>query len=102
MISFKISGVFAALQSLTASGFVAALVQLMLFIAILLFFFSLLIGGIQFIISGGEKERTGAAKNRIISALIGLVIVFSAWALAGLIGQFFGVNILQLQIPRIQ
>jgi hypothetical protein len=41
-------------------------------------------GGFRYIISGGESGRVGAAKNSLIYAIIGLVIV----ALAQLIIHF--------------
>jgi hypothetical protein len=74
---------------------------LALVIAAIVFFFILVIGGIRWIISGGDKAHTEAARAQITSALIGLVIVFAAWAIAQLIGTFFNVDIFNLSIPVI-
>ncbi len=76
-------------------------VTLLLIVAGLIFFFMLVIGGIKWIVSGGDKAKTEGARNQITAALIGLVIVFSAWAIATLLGTVFGFNILEFTIPSI-
>lgn len=96
------AGGFNKLGTLEFPNLITALVQLIMVIAALLFFFMLIAGGIQWIVSGGDKAGTEGAKNRITAALIGLVVVFSAWAIANLIGTFFAVDILNLQIPVIK
>lgn len=63
---------------------------ILLAFATLIAFVLLLIGGIQWITSGGDKEAMAVARGRITAALIGLIIVFSAWAIAGLLRNFFG------------
>ncbi len=87
--------------NLTIGGIIAGLLKLALVIAAIVFFFILVIGGIRWIISGGDKGQTEQARAQITAALVGLVIVFAAWAIAGLIGTFFGVNIFNLQIPTV-
>lgn len=37
-------------------------------------------GGIQFMLSGGQEERTARAGATIKSAIIGLIIILSSWA----------------------
>lgn len=61
----------------------------------------LVFGGIQWITSGGDKASLEAARNKITHALVGLVIVASAWAVITLVAQFFGLNFAKLQIPTI-
>jgi hypothetical protein len=58
----------------------------------------LVLGGIRYITSGGDKGSTESARSQITAALIGLVIVFSAWAIINLVKLFFDVDILNLQI----
>lgn len=86
---------------LTIGDFVSGFLKLSLVLAAILFFFMLIIGGLQWILSGGEKTRTDAAKNRIVASFVGLIIVFSAWAIAGLIGVFFGIDIFNLKVPTV-
>ncbi len=92
-------GQFDRLGTLTIPGIISALIRLTLVVAALVFFFILVIGGIRWILSGGDKAQTEAARNQITAALVGLVIVFAAWAIIQLVQVFFGINILQLDIP---
>ncbi len=95
---------FQSLAGITFSEIVSGLIAGALVIAAIIFFFMLVIGGIKWILSGGDKGQTESARNQITAALVGLVIVFSAWAIAQLIQTFFGVRILggELEIPTIQ
>lgn len=63
-------------------------------IAFLLVFTMLVWGGIQWITSGGDKDNTQKARDRITHALVGLAVVAGAWALMKLVEFFFGINIL--------
>ncbi len=40
-----------------------------------------LLGGFKYMISGGNEEKTTEAKNLIVSGIIGLAIILSAWAI---------------------
>lgn len=92
-------GLVGDVQNLVLGDIVGGGLKLILVIAALVFFIILVIGGIRWILSGGDKAQTENARNQITAALVGLVIVFSAWAIASLIGTFFGINIFQLSIP---
>jgi len=94
-------GQFAPLGNLTPASLVSGAIKFILFIAALLFFFMLVIGGIQWIISGGDKAKSEEARKKITSALVGLAIVFAAWAIAQLINTLFNVDIFRLEIPRM-
>lgn len=100
-INIQPEGDFAILGGLTIGGIVAGLIRLILVIAALVFFFILVIGGIRWIASGGDKTQTEAARNQITAALVGLVIVFAAWAIVQLINTFFGINIFELTLPTV-
>lgn len=95
-------GQFNTLNSITVANIISAVIILVLVIAALVFFFMLVWGGIKYITSGGDKAQTEAARSQITAALIGLVIVFAAWAIINLVNLFFGVNILNLNIPNAQ
>lgn len=100
-IDLKPKGQFAPLGNLEPANIISALIRLLLVVAAIVFFFMLVLGGIQWILSGGDKQKTEAARNQITAALVGLVVVFSAWAIAQLINALFGVNILDLNIRGI-
>ncbi len=73
---------------------VSALVGTMLILAALLAFFYLIMGGIQWITSGGDKTGMEAARNKITHAIVGLIIVGAAWAIMVLVQNFLGVTII--------
>jgi hypothetical protein len=90
------------LGNVRVAGVVSALIQLVLIIAALVAFFYLLIGGVKWIMSGGDKEQTAKAQGTITAALIGLLIVFTAWAIIKLIETFFGLSIItKFSIPSV-
>lgn len=101
-INLQPGGQFGGIQNLQFGTLIGALLRLILVVASLVFFFILVMGGINWIMSGGDKAKTEGARNQITAALVGLVIVFAAWAIAQLIGTFFGgINIFNLEIPTI-
>ena len=101
-INLNPTGEFSALGDLTIGGIVAGFIRLILVIAALVFFFILVIGGIRWIASGGDKAQTETARNQITAALVGLVIVFADWAIVQLINTFFGIDIFSLTLPSAQ
>lgn len=89
------------LETVTIGNIVSWLVNIVLVIAGLIFFLMLIVGGLRWILSGGDKANTEAARNQITAALVGLIIVFSAWAIALLLKEVFGIDILNFTIPSI-
>lgn len=81
---------------------ISAGVGTLLIIAALLAFFYLILGGIQWITSGGDKAGMEAARNKITHAIVGLIIVGAAWAIMLLIQNFLGVSIIggTLNFPK--
>lgn len=92
---------FANLGDITVQGLIAAFIVIVLIAAALIFFFMLIIGGIRYITSGGDKGKAESARGMITAALIGLVIVFAAWAIVQLVQAFFGIDIFSLNIPNV-
>lgn len=101
-INVSPGGQFGDLANLTISGVVSGLIRLVLVIVALVFFAMLIWGGVRWITSKGDKGEVENARNQITHALIGLAIVFVAWAIIKLIETLFGISILQLEIPTLQ
>lgn len=59
-------------------------------VAALLVFMYLIWGGIEWITSGGDKGKTENARNKITSAVIGLVVVAASYAILSLALNFLG------------
>ncbi|MBI3385424.1 hypothetical protein HY030_04490, partial [Candidatus Gottesmanbacteria bacterium] len=53
----------------------------------------LLWGAFEWITSGGDKTNLENARNKIVHAIIGLVIVAAIWVLFGLVQNFLGIKI---------
>ena len=70
-------------------------------IGVLIFFFMFIWGAITWISSGGDKQALEGARGKITSAIIGLVILFTALAIIKFIESFFGVKILILDIQPL-
>jgi hypothetical protein len=55
-------------------------------------FIMLLIGGFKFITSGGDPKAAGAAKQTLTFAIVGMILIASAYLIIKIIGQFTGVT----------
>lgn len=90
-----------SISNIKPSGIVSVVIQALLGVAGIIAFIFLLWGGLQWILSGGDKEGTEKARKRITAALIGLAIVFSAYALLFIVRAVFGVNFFEFTLPQI-
>lgn len=81
---------------------IGGVLQMLLLVAAVFFFVYLVIGGIKWIMSGGDKAKVEAARNQITHALIGLVVVFGAWIIASLVKTILGIDIFNPPIPNFQ
>jgi len=81
--------------------FLPKAITLILIVGVVIFLFMLIMGAIQWISSGGDKGGLEAARSKITNALIGIIILFSVFAVAKLIETFFGISILTLDIGSL-
>ncbi len=91
----KNGGFFADFGSLSS-----LVLRIVLVIAAILVFGYLIMGGLEWITSGGEKSKTESARNKITAAVVGLIILVSSWALMSLIVHFLGYNDLNQLIQQ--
>ena len=61
-------------------------------VAILLVFAFLIIGGIEWITSGGDKTKTESARNKITSAVVGLIILAASYAILTVLLGVLGID----------
>lgn len=81
---------------------ISALLGLLLIVAGLISFGFLVMGSLQWITSGGDKAQLEAARNKIVHAIIGLILVASTWAFVVLIlNTFLGLSFPRIEIPFI-
>lgn len=83
---------------------IQAVIKFILIVAFVAAFIMLLIGGIRWILAGGDEKAVSSARSTITAALIGLVIVLLSFAIIKLVEAFFGVTIISgtITIPSIQ
>lgn len=67
-----------------------SVLTIVMVIAALLVFFYLILGGIEWITSGGEKGKTEAARNKITAAVVGIIILAASYAIFSLVLRFLG------------
>lgn len=79
------------------ANLISAVIGMMTVAAGIWFIFMFLIGGYSWMTSMGEKQKLEEARNRIVYALIGLVIVVAAWGITNLAGQFLGISFLDIE-----
>ena len=77
---------------LSVADLIASLINGAILVAALAVLLYLILGGFQWLTSGGDKGKTEGARNKITSALIGLLIVLASWAIFNLILRFFGLE----------
>lgn len=58
------------------------------------FIIMILWGAVNWILSGGDKEKIAGARKRITTAIIGLVLLSSTFVITLVLGQILGLNTL--------
>lgn len=69
---------------------ISSVLNIIMVVALLLVFLYLILGGIQWITSGGDKGKTEEARNKITSAVIGIIILAAAYALVQFVAWILG------------
>ena len=80
-----------------------AFIGTLLVVAGVFFVFMILWGGIKWIIAGGDKGLVESARKILTSALIGIIVVFSIYAIVKIVGcRFFGIDLLNINIAELE
>jgi hypothetical protein len=69
-------------------------ITLMTILGGLFFLYQCLMGGFSWLNAGGEQKKVQEARDRITQGVIGLMLLVGAYAIVGLIGTVFGLDIL--------
>ena len=77
------------------------IIVFLVILAVVIALLYLLYGGIKWITSKGEKTEVEAARNHIMAAIMGLIIVFLALFILSIVLAAFGISFTQLKIPNI-
>lgn len=94
---------FSVLCNASPAHALASIITAVFVIALVLALAYLIYGGIRWVLSQGDKTKVDAARQHIIAALVGLIIVFLSYFLLNIIAQmFFQTNLASLTIiPNI-
>ena len=96
--------IVASIRNLNASEYLNRLIPMLIYLGLMLcaiaFILLFLIGGFQWITSGGNKQSLENARNKIVNAITGLLVLLLLWLILQIVNLIFGVNIGGLGIPR--
>lgn len=79
--NLQIFGVYLGLSATDPRIMIAHLVRAGLGFIGILFLFLILVSGLTWMTSGGNEEKIAGAKKTIANAIIGLIIIFSAYGI---------------------
>ncbi len=88
----QVSNAVEGLKNVTSA--ISSIIGVMTIAAGIWFIFYFIIGGIQWINSGGDKNALEQARNKITNAFIGLIIVVSGITILSLVSVFLGFDFL--------
>ena len=63
------------------------------------FFIMLLVGGFQFINSGGDPKAAGQARTTLTYAILGVILVVASWLILKIIADVTGVKVTTVDLP---
>ena len=83
-------------------GIIGAIINFLFVVAVIIAVIYLLYGGIKWIMSRGDKSQVEEARNHIVAAVVGLIVVFLAFFIINIIlSLFLNTNVQNLKIPSI-
>ena len=88
------AGSFGPLCNVQFSGVLPAIVTTLFIIAVVVALLYLIYGGFRWIMSGGDKAAVTSAREHIVAAIVGLVIIFLAYFIVNIVMNFFGLGTL--------
>ena len=73
-------------------GILGAILNVVFYVGIALTIIFLIIGGIQYIMSGGDETKVAGARGHITNAIIGFIVVIGAFTIKIIIEKWLGVT----------
>ncbi len=78
---------------------IGTFIRVMVIIASLGFILYFVIGAVEWITGGGDKGKVEEAKNHIINALTGLIVMLAFYAVAVFLNEVLHINLLNIVWP---
>jgi len=79
------------------ANIISRIIGIMTIIAGIWFIFQFIIGAYSYITTGGDQQKMTNATKKITSALIGLIVIVTAYAVISLLGELLGFNFLNVE-----
>jgi len=76
----------------TLADIINKILPLLFAAAGLILFFYLISGGFDLLISAGNPEKIGKATGKIWNAILGFILIFTAWWLTQILARIFGLK----------
>ncbi|OGH45879.1 MAG: hypothetical protein A3B47_04255 [Candidatus Levybacteria bacterium RIFCSPLOWO2_01_FULL_39_24] len=96
-----IAGILCKLGGGNIAKTIQGVVVFFIILAVVIALLYLLYGGIKWITSRGDKTEVEAARNHILAAIIGLIVVILAVFILSVVLAAFGIKATDLKIPVI-
>ena len=90
---------FCRVSSGDFGGIIGTAIIVIFIVAIVIALIWLVIGGIKWITSSGDSSKVEAARNQIIAAVIGLIIVFLSFFILNFVLSLFDLSLTNIEIP---
>lgn len=97
------TGVVIDPTNLTIAKVITFVINLLIVVGVVAALVYLLYGGFKWITSGGEKGQVESARNHVVAAIVGLIIMILAWLIISLILQVLGLGSLtKITLPSLK
>jgi len=74
--------------------FISNIIGVLTILGGLFFIFYFIMGGLTWITAGGEQGKIVKARDQMIQAVIGMIVIVASYGLIGLVGAFVGYDFL--------
>jgi hypothetical protein len=92
------------IQNFSGYQYINRIIPILIYVGIVLcviaFIILLIVGGIEYITSGGDKPRLENGRNKITNAITGLIVLLLLWLILQVANWIFGINIGNLGPPN--
>jgi hypothetical protein len=97
------AGDFSPLCNIKLSTLISPLISLIFILAVVVALIYLIYGGFKWLTSGGDKAAVQQAREHIVAAIIGLVIIFLSYFLLTILIHFFvpGFSYTAIDLPHL-
>ncbi len=83
----------------SVGNLIAAFIRVMVIVGSLGFILYFILGAVHWITAGGDKGKVEEAKNEIVNAVTGLVILLALYAVVTFLNKIFGIDLLNIFWP---